>query len=650
MKKKLVKYISLIIIFLTLAIIYLSIVGLETKKFNTQIKNKIYQKNNKLDIELKKIKLTLDPLNLKINAKTIGTKIIYKNKLLELEYIKAQIPLISLLKEKLNTSSIKISTKTILLKDLVAFVRTINNTPELFFLERFIKSGYFIADLELNFDEYGNIEKDYKINGLLKNAKINPKKNNNFEKINFFFDINGNSFNFKDISFTTSNINFLSDTLNIIKNEKDYDFKGIIENKNSTLNTKFLKLLKISYNNFDFQNINFDSKNNFSFKIDNNLKLKDLMIDSEIKINSSELKVSNLVMKDLIEINEIINLKNHKVKVKYEKSSLLINGIGKIKLKNKFDKINYQITNKGTDIDFSSNIILNELNIKNKKFTKKFFPNIKENINLKNHKININFKEKNLSVKGSGKIQIDSRFEQIDYYFSKNINKYNFDTQLNISESLVKIDFLNYKKTKAKLKLLGSYSNNDGLNLDEINIASKDNQILINNLLLDKTYKIIKLDKADFDYFDIYNKKNKFIIQRNKNNEYKLNGSIFNADSLISNFLKNKNNKQIRIFKNDINLNLNLSEVYVDNENVVKNLNGTLLFEKSKITKANISALFDNNENLIFTINTKNGEKITTLFSSKAKPLVKRYKFIKGYEEGYLDFYSSKKIRYQNHL
>ena len=643
MKKKLVKYISLIIIFLTLAIIYLSIVGLETKKFNTQIKNKIYQKNNKLDIELKKIKLTLDPLNLKINAKTIGTKIIYKNKLLELEYIKAQIPLISLLKEKLNTSSIKISTKTILLKDLVAFVRTINNTPELFFLERFIKSGYFIADLELNFDEYGNIEKDYKINGLLKNAKINPKKNNNFEKINFFFDINGNSFNFKDISFTTSNINFLSDTLNIIKNEKDYDFKGIIENKNSTLNTKFLKLLKISYNKFDFQNINFDSKNNFSFKIDNNLKLKDLMIDSEIKINSSELKVSNLVMKDLIEINEIINLKNHKVKVKYEKSSLLINGIGKIKLKNKFDKINYQITNKGTDIDFSSNIILNELNIKNKKFTKKFFPNIKENINLKNHKININFKEKNLSVKGSGKIQIDSRFEQIDYYFSKNINKYNFDTQLNISESLVKIDFLNYKKTKAKLKLLGSYSNNDGLNLDEINIASKDNQILINNLLLDKTYKIIKLDKADFDYFDIYNKKNKFIIQRNKNNEYKLNGSIFNADSLISNFLKNKNNKQIRIFKNDINLNLNLSEVYVDNEDVVKNLNGTLLFEKSKITKANISALFDNNENLIFTINTKNGEKITTLFSSKAKPLVKRYKFIKGYEEGYLDFYSSKK-------
>ena len=53
---------------------------------------------------------------------------------------------------------------------------------------------------------------------------------------------------------------------------------------------------------------------------------------------------------------------------------------------------------------------------------------------------------------------------------------------------------------------------------------------------------------------------------------------------------------------------------------------------------------FDKNENLTFTVNTNNsGNKITTLFSSRAKPIVKKYKFIKCYEEGYLDFYSSKK-------
>ena len=36
-------------------------------------------------------------------------------------------------------------------------------------------------------------------------------------------------------------------------------------------------------------------------------------------------------------------------------------------------------------------------------------------------------------------------------------------------------------------------------------------------------------------------------------------------------------------------------------------------------------------------------EKITTFFSYKAKPFVDRYKFIKGFNEGSLDFYSIKK-------
>ena len=46
---------------------------------------------------------------------------------------------------------------------------------------------------------------------------------------------------------------------------------------------------------------------------------------------------------------------------------------------------------------------------------------------------------------------------------------------------------------------------------------------------------------------------------------------------------------------------------------------------------------------ITFTIRDNNGEKITTLFSDEAKPLVDRYKFIKGFTEGKLDFYSSKK-------
>ena len=147
------------------------------------------------------------------------------------------------------------------------------------------------------------------------------------------------------------------------------------------------------------------------------------------------------------------------------------------------------------------------------------------------------------------------------------------------------------------------------------------------------------------------NVRNEFVLKRTKNNNYELKGSTLNADTIITNLLESKDDQQLDIFRESININLNFSEVYIDNDNIVNNLNGKLRIVDNKLDQANIFAVFDNDNNFKFTINTKNGEKITTLFSSRAEPLVKRYKFIKGFEdsdEGYLDFYSSKKNNISN--
>ena len=91
MKKNIIKYLSTFTILLTLVILYLSLVGLDTKKFNNQIKEKVTQIDDNLEIELKKIKLTLDPLKFNINAKTIGTNILYKGKNLIIK-LKKKLP------------------------------------------------------------------------------------------------------------------------------------------------------------------------------------------------------------------------------------------------------------------------------------------------------------------------------------------------------------------------------------------------------------------------------------------------------------------------------------------------------------------------------------------------------------------------------
>ena len=100
MKKKIIRYTSIVLGIFVLLIIYLSTVGIETEKFNNQIQNLVKQKNDKIDANLKKIKLTLDPLNFKINAKTINAKITFNNKPIELEYIQTQISLNSLIKNQ----------------------------------------------------------------------------------------------------------------------------------------------------------------------------------------------------------------------------------------------------------------------------------------------------------------------------------------------------------------------------------------------------------------------------------------------------------------------------------------------------------------------------------------------------------------------
>ena len=396
MSKKILKSTSILLIPFILLIIYLSTVGIETEKFNKQIKDIVKQKNNKFDTSLKKIRLTLDLLNFRINAKTIDAKITFKGKSIELEYIKTQISLNSLIKSQLVTSEIEISTKPILFKNFVSFTRAINNRHELFFLEQFIKKGYLIADLKFNLDEFGKLKEDYKVNGLLKEGEISVLKKNKIEKINFLFNITNNNFNFRDISFDTNNINFLSKRLNIKKDKKDYLFEGTIGNKNSSINNQLLQIIKLRYPEFDLINANFESENDFSFNINNKLKVKNFAINSSILINSSQFKKNNLISENFIEIKELIDLKDHKIKASYADKKLSIEGKGQIKLQNKFELIDYKLINNVSDLNLSSNLELSELDIKNQNLIKEYLPQTQDILNLKDHKIKLNY-QNNLS-------------------------------------------------------------------------------------------------------------------------------------------------------------------------------------------------------------------------------------------------------------
>ena len=88
---------------------------------------------------------------------------------------------------------------------------------------------------------------------------------------------------------------------------------------------------------------------------------------------------------------------------------------------------------------------------------------------------------------------------------------------------------------------------------------------------------------------------------------------------------------------------MDIESTYLDSENIIENLKGYLSIKKNEITDASIESVFLNNKKIKYTVKTINNEKITTFFSEYPKPIVERYRFIKGFEKGILDFYSLKK-------
>ncbi len=719
MKINFLKFIISFLFIIVFTILYLSIFGIETEKFNQQIKDKVVQSNKHLNIDLKKVKITLDPLMFRVNAKTIGATIFYLNTPLELEYIKTKVSLNSFIDNKIVSSNFDIATKSILLKDFVKIIRSITFKPELLILETIIKDGNIILDLNLNLDQNGKIKNDYEIKGILNDGKIKFFKNIDFEKINFFFNVKEKKYLFEDVKFSTDKANFNSDLLKITKLNNIHQIQGEIENSKSIIPKTLVKLFNLDLNSLDFEKTEFSSKNNFTFEIDRSFKFKNLKLLSQINFNKMiytnesnyldyfpDLK-KNLVLnkhnlelkydKNILSVNgkgkvkigdnldqieyfiskknnnfefetdlnvkkitiknqkffknnfpktkELIDLKNHKLNIKLKDKKLYLSGVGDIKLEKNFDNIQYLIIKNKDEINFTSEIDLKNISLKNHTNLKNFFPTSKDLLDLKNHKIKMNYKKDFLSFSGRGKIKIDKEFDDVDYFILRKTDETNFDINIDLNKTNFQIENINYKKNNnliTNLNISGNLLPREKLLFNNLSINDEKNKVKITNLVFDKDNFLIQLDEAEFDYIDNENKTNQFVLERQEKDNYKLNGLSFNANKIVTNLLESKDKEEKKLLKKNLSINLNLNEVYLDEINLIKNLRGSILIKENKLTESYLSANFDNINNIIFTINTKEKKKITKLFSSKAKPFVNRYKFIKGFDEGYLDFESTK--------
>mgnify|MGYP001807350933 CR=1 FL=1 len=511
------------------------------------------------------------------------------------------------------------------------------------------------SDVDLLFEnkivKLRNISTNYSLKSFInrefgiKNVFISTKDNNLSDIINFIRvyknsaqliildkilskgSINANlEINFKDDGKIDENykiegkikgaeINLLNRN-NISKIDLDFDIqKKIYLFKNTKAEFKEIKLSAPDIKITDREK---------SFFVEGNIKSQTDEINKQILSIFAKKTLENLDIKNLKLSSE--NNFSFIINKKFKISDFLIKS--KINLENADIKINSEKINK--------------IHTKNDGY-----------INFKDHKIQLDIGENKILIKGEGKYLLDKENEKISYVVSNLNEKLDFSTKLDLNKKYINLKILDYEKdetTDASLFIEGEYKKNKNLNFKKILLTQSKNNFLINDLNLTKDFKIDYISLVDLDFVNNSKKINKIVLKKNKKN-YQIKSKIFDSSNLLEEILFGKDEGGISRFFYNLNagIKIELDKVFIGDSDFIKNLNSEIRFKKNKLINLDLSGTFINNKKINLTIRTnQNKEKITTLFSGNAKPLVKKYKFIKGFEEGSLDFYSIKKNNISN--
>ena len=699
------KYLFIIpitIIFLFASIItYLNFFGIKTDKFNKLIYSKISQINPKLSSEINDVFIKLDIKEQTIKLETSNVKLQIAEEYLYLDKIISKLSISNLFNNR-SIQSLEILLREDEISNFKSFISEYdyNFSRELILSQ--IKKGKIKASIVLDFQN-NNKTFDYSILGKVTNAQINLLNKGELEKISFNFISDQKQHFINDLQFIYEDINFNSETISVKKHDNSFIINGDISNKKQVFDIK--KLQKNLDYNFDFienSKVNLSSNNKFSFSLINKKKIDKFELKS--KINFDEIKFKkNLNLPININNGELkLDYKNHIFDINVNSKIYFLSDEKKqpnlgdakfliskkknenIKFKGNFsntgNKINsdqikeiINIDNKlipSQDLQFDSNNSIEfEFNKKNKieKYKlnsnlkiskleishngsnlKRFLPEYKDIIIFKDNLIEINLNKKIKDIKLKGLYSLNNNLsDSYKINLIQNSEILDFDANINLNNLFLNFKSLDYKKNKkinSNLIIKGRYK--DDLKFNQIEYKENLNTIQASNITLSKKYKIKNIDSVILNYENLNQKLNNIKFQKKNDNRYKLSGSEFDAQLLISNYLKGENTNNIfERFENiNANISVELNNIFIDKNSKLTNLVGEILLKKNDVISAEIRSKINNKNDFSLSIKTNSrDEKVTNLFIEEPEPFIKNYKFIKGFTEGKLSYGSIEK-------
>ena len=690
---------------ITLIIIYLNIYGIKTNKFNDLINEKIKDVHPKMSLNINDVflKLNLNEKAIKINTK--NTKVYIDKEAINLSNVDINLDLIKFLRNENSLNNIKIISKENSINNVTNFLNSYKLNLTRFVIFNQIESGIIKIKANIYFDAEKQSDFTYKIEGEIKNANINTFNNVNINDINFNFNIKDQIFNFDNIKLYYDNLNFKSKKIIITRAGKNFEIKGDLKNEKGLVKPNSIS--KLFNLNLDFidnkKEILLETDNDFFFKIDSHREVKDLSYKSnlifdkifvnkkyqdliflkngkietvysnnnlDIKVDSGYAFLNDEYNSQEDENDIVINiqknrekdivvrsfLKNNKTKINSKEFTKYFQFDEKL-FKNQEiifgsdNKASFEIDKKNKIKNLKIKSILNFDKIKidyNSDILKKIIPDYNNFIFLNSDYLEYNYSKNKTQINAKGKYAFKDKFDNFEINLINKKDKFDFETEINLNNSSITIDEIEYNKEKdisSKIIVKGNYKIDNNFEFKNIIFSDDRSKLVLSNLNLSKDYKVKNINKIELNYFNKNKKQNYIKLYKNENN-YELIGDYFDGKSLVDNLLNgNSKNNFFKIFKNlNSEIILNLDKFYLDKQSSLDKIKGKLVVKNNKIYSGKINAFLNSKNEFSLNIKTNlKDEKVTNLYIEKPAPFIKNYKFIKGFDEGSLSYDSIEK-------
>ena len=588
MSKLLLRFFILLLVIIFSCTLYLAYFGIETDKFDALIKEKTNEVNQNVKLEFNKTKIHLNLTDLNLVVRLKEPRVIIRGNTINLSKLNLFLSIKSFFSSDFLLKRAEVAFAKNHIKDLTKISNIF--VPKIINkqIDKIFAKGQIEGEFSIPFDVKGNIGKNYGFSGRVLDASINITK----------------EFRIKNL---TSEISHTK--------EKTANIFNIIIKKGSLLD-------------FDLT----DSM--FKLKSENN----------EIEIKSSLQTKGEFNFTIIKKISSLLNFNINNIKDIKGKTDL--ETIIDFKLNNKFRIKNLVYALEG-DIPYT------EINFKEKKIIKKYLPDYNNKITLKDSKIKLKKTESTNITELNGFMKTNKEFDSFNLKQIYNYNKKSFNIigKADLTNSQVNISKLNYIKDSGKKSEIDfdlSLLPNKNFNIAKIFFLSDKSKIDITNLKLNKNFETNNFKKLEIKTFKNGNKNNDFLIK--KTGKINISGEIFDIEPLLKSLFKRDKRK---IFSNKFNsdIKINFDKVITGTNDDVSNFGMIATIKNGSYEKLSLKGDFAENEIIEMSIYQIDKDRRTLqVISDRARPFIKNFDFIKGFEGGKLEYESiiSKKISNSN--